>query len=57
MVHKASGLQVKKKRNGRFYVKKRGGGVVNGEEKVKVLVDAGVIKALKKKAAPSADAT
>lgn len=56
MVKKAGTLQVKKKRNGRYFVKQRGGGVVNGEEKVKVLVEAGILKPAKKKEAPAAEA-
>lgn len=51
MVKKAGNLKVKKKRNGRHYVQKRGGGVLNGEEKVKFLVEAGVLKPVKKKQA------
>ncbi len=39
-----------KRKDGRFAVRKRGGGYINKEEKVKILVDAGKIKApLKKK--------
>lgn len=56
MVKKSGNLQVKKKRNGRYLVKKRGGGVVNGDAKVQALVDAGVLKPQTKKAAPAAEA-
>jgi len=41
---KAADHEIKKKRNGRYYVAKRGGGVVNGEEKAKILVDKGLVK-------------
>lgn len=37
-------LVVSKRRNGRFAVRKRGGGFVNGEAKLKFLVEAGLVK-------------
>lgn len=47
---KASSYKISKKRSGRFVVEKRGGGVINGEAKVKILQDAGKLKKLKPKA-------
>ncbi len=52
---KAPAFKIKQRGNGRFVVTKRGGGVVNGEEKVKILVDAGKLKKLKAKAKPAAE--
>lgn len=37
-------FKIEKKKSGRFAVKKRGGGYVNGEEKVKILAEKGHIK-------------
>ncbi len=51
---KAPAFKVKKRRNGRFMVKKRGGGVLKGADKLKALEDAGVVKKLKAKAKPAA---
>ena len=43
-----------KRKDGRFAVRKRGGGYINKDEKVKILVEAGKIKApLVKKEAPA----
>ena len=54
---KAPSYQVQKKRSGKFFVRKRGGGVINGEEKIKILVDKGLIKnSLPKPAEPEAAA-
>lgn len=55
MVKKASNVRVAKKRNGRYLVKKRGGGLLNGEAKVQALVEAGVLKPQVKKAAPATE--
>ncbi len=44
------------KRNGKFIVRKKGGKMVNGEEKTKALIQAGKVKKLKAKAKPAADA-
>lgn len=52
---KAPKFKIKQKANGRFLVTKRGGGVINGEEKVKILQEAGKIKKLKAKAKPAAE--
>ena len=52
---KANTQKVVKKRNGRFMVRKRGGGLVNGADKAKFLEDAGVVKKLKAKAKPAAE--
>ncbi len=41
---KAADLQLTQKRNGKWAVKKRGGGLLNGEEKLKFLAEAGKIK-------------
>jgi hypothetical protein len=49
-VKKASSTKVVKKRNGRYMVRKRGGGLINAADKVKALQDAGVVKKLKPKA-------
>lgn len=43
---------IKKRKDGRYSVVKRGGGFINGEEKTKILVEAKLISArLPKKAA------
>ena len=49
MVKKASDIKALKKRNGRFYVRKRGGEMVNGPDKTKFLLDQGLVKKLKSK--------
>ena len=46
---KASDIKVVKKRNGRFIVRKRGGDIVNGEAKTKVLLEKGLVKKMKSK--------
>ena len=46
---KATTLKVLKKRNGKFYVRKRGGELVNGAEKQKVLVEQGKVTLPKSK--------
>ena len=45
-----------KRKDGRFAVRKRGGGYINKDEKVKILVEAGKIKAplVKKEPEPEA---
>ena len=56
---KASPYKVVKRRNGRHVVRMRGGKLVNGPEKTKILIEAGLVKKLKPKAkdaAPAADA-
>ncbi len=53
---KAAQVKVTKKRNGRFMVRKRGGGLLHGADKVKVLEEKGVVKKLKAKAKPEAEA-
>lgn len=55
-VKKAPKFKIKQRGNGRFVVTKRGGGVINGEEKVKILQEAGKIKKLKAKAKPEGEA-
>jgi hypothetical protein len=47
---KAKATKVVKKRNGRFMVRKRGGGLLKAADKVKALEEAGVVKKLKPKA-------
>jgi hypothetical protein len=47
---------VVKRRNGRFSVRKRGGGLINGAEKTKFLQESGKVKVLKAKAKPAAEA-
>ena len=49
-IKKASDYKIEKRRNGRFVVKKRGGGLLHGEEKTKVLQAAGKVKVLTPKA-------
>ncbi len=46
--------RVVKKRSGRYMVIKKKGKYVNGEEKVKILLAEGLIKAMKPKAKPAA---
>jgi hypothetical protein len=53
-IKKASDYTFVKRRNGRFAVRKRGGGLVHGEEKTKALQAAGKVKVLKSK--PKAEA-
>lgn len=53
---KAADFKITKKKNGRFLVKKRGGGTINGDAKTKILIDTGTIKAKMKKAAPAEEA-
>jgi hypothetical protein len=50
MPKKKPQLVALKKRSGRFLVRKRGGGYLNGPEKVEFLVKAGLLKAPKPKA-------
>ncbi len=50
MVKKAADFRITKKRNGRNIVEKRGGGLINGPEKTKILEEAGAIKKMKPKA-------
>lgn len=40
----AASYKIQKKKNGRYAVYLKGGKTVNGEEKLKILVDAGVVK-------------
>ena len=44
MVKKADDIQISKRRDGRFQVRKRGGGFINGDEKAKILHEKGHIK-------------
>ncbi len=44
-----------KKRNGRYGVKKPNGSWINGDEKVKILADEGLIKVAAKKEEPVAE--
>lgn len=53
---KAADYKIVKKKNGRFAVRKRGGGLVNGADKLKVLQDAGKVKKLKPKAKAEGEA-
>ncbi len=55
-IKKAGAFKIKERRNGRFQVLKRGGGRVNGDEKTKVLQEAGKVKKLKPKAKEAAAA-
>lgn len=49
-------FKVIKKRSGRWSVKGANGKFINGADKVKILVDKGLVKTMKKKAAPEAAA-
>ena len=49
-------LQAVKRRDNRYAVRKRGGGFVTGDDKVKFLVDKGLIKAALPKPAEEAPA-
>ncbi len=40
----AAPYKIEKRKDNRYQVKKRGGGFIGGDEKVKILVDAGLIK-------------
>lgn len=51
---KAKPYKISTKKSGRFMVTKRGGGLINGEEKTKILLEAGKIKKLKPKAKEAA---
>ncbi|HAZ12865.1 MAG: hypothetical protein A2X86_21885 [Bdellovibrionales bacterium GWA2_49_15] len=54
VVKKTDAYTILKKRSGRFAVKAANGKWINAEEKVKILLGAGLIKApAKKKAAPA----
>jgi hypothetical protein len=56
-VKKSPEFQIVERRDGRFAVRKRGGGFVNGAEKTKILSEAGKIKLSKpskKEEAPAA---
>lgn len=53
---KAAAHKIVKKKNGRYEVHKRGGGLINGAEKLKILQDAGKVKKLKPKAKAEAEA-
>ncbi len=56
-VKKSPEFQIVERKDGRFAVRKRGGGFVNGAEKTKILADAGKIKVSKpskKEEAPAA---
>ncbi len=57
-VKKSPEYQIVERRDGRFAVRKRCGGFVNGAEKTKILADAGKIKLSKpgkKEEAPAAE--
>ncbi len=43
MVKKAKAFKIEKRGDGRHVVRKRGGGFVNGLEKTKALIDAGLV--------------
>lgn len=49
-------VRIKKKRNGRYLVRNAGGKVVNGMDKVKILLDKGLIKTGLPKEAPAEEA-
>lgn len=49
MPKKKPNLVALKKRSGRYLVRKRGGGFINGQEKVDFLVKAGLLKVAKAK--------
>lgn len=53
---KQPAMKAVKKRNGKFMVRKRGGGLVKGADKAKFLVEAGLVKKLKPKAKAEGDA-
>lgn len=50
MPKKHAEMKLAKKRNGRYVVKKRGGGRVNGVDKAKFLQESGVVKVMNPKA-------
>lgn len=52
-VKKASQLKAVKKRNGRYMVRRRGGGLVSAADKVTFLQDQGLVKKLMGKAKPA----
>jgi hypothetical protein len=52
VVKKTDDYKVVKKRSGRFGVLKKNGSWVNGDEKVKILLSAGLIKVNEPKAKP-----
>jgi hypothetical protein len=56
-MEKHAAYAIKKRKDGRFSVKKRGGGYINGAEKTKILIDAKLITvklpAEKKEEAPA----
>ncbi|TNF01159.1 MAG: hypothetical protein EP326_05030 [Deltaproteobacteria bacterium] len=58
VVKKTDAYVIVKKRSGRFGVKNSSGKWINGEEKVKILVEAGLVKAaVAKKEEPVAEET
>jgi hypothetical protein len=52
----AAAYKIKKKKNGRFSVVKKGGKTINGEEKLKILIEAGIVKQAMPKPAPVEEA-
>ncbi len=48
-------FKIEKREDGRYAVKKQGGGYINGPEKTKILQDKNLIKVLKKKEAPKTE--
>ncbi len=56
LVKKTNDYTIVKKRSGRYGVKNTGGDWMNGEEKVKVLLSAGLVTAPTPKAAPVEEA-
>ena len=54
---KAADYKIIKKKNGRYQIRTRGGGTINGEEKIKILVEKKLIKTtLPKKEEPAEEA-
>lgn len=53
---KAAAHKIEKRKDGRFTVRKRGGALINGPEKAKILQDAGVVRKMKPKAKAEAAA-
>ena len=53
LVKKVGDVKIFKKRNGRFSVQDKNKKWINGDEKAKILADAGLIKVAVKQAAPA----
>lgn len=54
-MQKSAPHQIKKRKDGRYMIQKRGGGTINGEEKTKILMEAGLIEAKLKTKEPATE--